>query len=107
MRTVTLSLVAPKPGFDLRVSTETDERGIRIWPERGTTSHLSVVVAEGAVVPYAVFENGRIASISSIKVTRGQVESGGRRISPLFRYTSESIVQKVRIVPSMFSKKEY
>lgn len=106
MRTVTLSLVAPKPGYDLRVSTESDTRGIRIWPERGTATHLSVVVAEGAVVPYAIFEHDRIVSISSVKVTRGHVESGGRRISPLFGYTTESVVQKVRIAPAMFSRKE-
>lgn len=107
MKTVTLSLQRPKGrGLDLRVSASADERGVRIWPPRGTASHLSVVVGEGDVVPFAVFENDKPISMSSLHLINGRVESGGLRILPVIGFTTESVVQRVRIVPALFSRKE-
>ena len=107
MRSVTLSLIKPiHPEYDLRVSTSVDSRGIHIWPSQGTSSHLSVAVAEGKSVPFAIFQDGKSISMSSFRLRDGTIELNGKRVLPILGCTTESIFQRVKIVPALFSKKE-
>lgn len=107
MRSVTLSFLKPiNPAYDLRVSTSVDDNGVHMWPHRGASSHLSVVVAEGSTVPFAIFEHDKMISISSFRLKDGHIKLNGRRVLPVLGYTAESIFQRIKIVPALFSKKE-
>lgn len=107
MRTIILSLVKPiRSDCDLRVCMEGADRKILEWPNEGSRSHLSVVVAEGMTVPFGIFEKGHMISGGSLRVEHGGVIYNSHRVYPIIGETTESIFQRVQIRPSLFARNE-
>ena len=108
MRTVTLLMDPKKPAYNLRVMEDDGARNnLGEWPtQRGARRRLSAVVGEGKTLRIGLFDSDCLSAVTSVRVTEGRVLYNGKRVLPVFGTTWEGLFQEVRIVPSLFAKKE-
>jgi hypothetical protein len=107
MRTVTLLMAPKKPTYNLRVMEDDGVRNhLGEWGTQGAHRRLSAVVGEGKTLRIGLFDNDRLSAVTSISVTEGRVLYNGKRVLPIVGATWEGLFQEVRIVPSLFAKKE-
>lgn len=108
MRTVTLLMDPKKPAYNLRVMEDDGARNhLGEWGTQwGARRRLSAVVGEGKTLRIGLFEGDRLSAVTSIHVTEGRVLYNGKRVLPIVGATWEGLFQEVRIVPSLFAKKE-
>jgi hypothetical protein len=84
-----------------------EQNHLRAWATRsGAPRHLSAVVGEGHTLRIGLFEGNQLTAVTAITVTDGQVLHNGERVLPIIGATWEGLFQEVRIVPSLFAKKE-
>ncbi len=108
MRTVTLLMDPQKPTYNLRVMEDDGAHNhLGEWPtQQGARRRLAAVVGEGHTLRIGLFEGDRLSAVTSVTVTDGRVVHNGERVLPVFGTTWEGLFQEVRIVPSLFAKKE-
>lgn len=108
MRTITLSMQPRKPGYTIKVMDDASVRNhLQDWSVLpGASRHLSAVVGEGSTIRIGLFEGDRLSSVTSVSVRNGSVMHNGVRVLPVIGTTWEGLFQDVRIIPSLFARKE-
>lgn len=108
MRTITLVMQPKKPGYNLRVLEDVGvQNHLADWSaSRGAPRRLSAVVGEGKTMRIGLFDGNHLEAVTSVSVNEGQVRYNGARVVPIIGTTWNGLFQDVRIVPSLFSRKE-